>query len=70
MRIGRWLAGIAGEDVRRLREALAYMHAAGLPSLDLAGQVVRSPADAWVRTGLPCWWRSPTSGRYDDTVGG
>jgi DNA-binding CsgD family transcriptional regulator len=42
-RIGRWLAGIAGEDVRRLREALTHMHAAGLPSLDLAGRVVRSP---------------------------
>jgi|GEM_PF-1026332 len=42
-RIGRRLAGIAGEDVRRLREALAHMHAAGLPSLDLAGRVVRSP---------------------------
>jgi DNA-binding CsgD family transcriptional regulator len=42
-RIGRWLAGIAGEDVRRLREALAHMHAAGLPGLDLAGRVVRSP---------------------------
>lgn len=42
-RIGRWLAGIAGEDVRRLREALAHMHAAGLPSVDLASRVVRSP---------------------------
>jgi DNA-binding CsgD family transcriptional regulator len=42
-RVGRWLAGIAGEDVRRLREALAHLHAAGLPSLDLAGRVVRSP---------------------------
>jgi DNA-binding CsgD family transcriptional regulator len=42
-RVGRWLAGIAGEDVRRLREALAHVHAAGLPSLDLAGRVVRSP---------------------------
>jgi len=42
-RIGRWLAGIAGGDVRRLREALAHLHAAGLPSLDLAGRVVRSP---------------------------
>jgi DNA-binding CsgD family transcriptional regulator len=42
-RVGLWLAGIAGKDVRRLREALAHMHAAGLPSLDLAGRVVRSP---------------------------
>lgn len=43
-RIGRWLAGIAGEDVRRLREALAHMHAAHLPSLDLAGQVLAHDA--------------------------
>jgi DNA-binding CsgD family transcriptional regulator len=42
-RVGRWLARTAGEDVRRLREALAHMHAAGLPSLDLAGRVVGSP---------------------------
>jgi DNA-binding CsgD family transcriptional regulator len=42
-RIGAWLAGIAGSDVRRLREALDHFHAAGLPSLDLAGRLVRSP---------------------------
>jgi DNA-binding CsgD family transcriptional regulator len=42
-RVGEWLAGIAGEDVRRLREALAHLHAAGLPCLELAGRVVRSP---------------------------
>jgi DNA-binding CsgD family transcriptional regulator len=42
-RVGRWLAGIAGEDVRRLREALAHLHAAGLPCLGLAGRMVRSP---------------------------
>jgi DNA-binding CsgD family transcriptional regulator len=42
-RVGEWLAGIAGGDVRRLREALVHMHTAGLPSLELAGRVVRSP---------------------------
>jgi DNA-binding NarL/FixJ family response regulator len=42
-RIGAWLARIAGSDVRRLREALGHFHAAGLPSLDLAGRLVRSP---------------------------
>lgn len=42
-RVGLWLAGIAGEDVRHLREALAHLHAAGLPSLDIAGRLVRSP---------------------------
>jgi DNA-binding CsgD family transcriptional regulator len=42
-RVGRWLAGTAGEDVRRLREALAHLHAGGLPCLELAGRVVRSP---------------------------
>jgi DNA-binding NarL/FixJ family response regulator len=42
-RIGDWLAGIAGSDVRRLREALGHRHAARLPSLDLASRLVRSP---------------------------
>jgi DNA-binding CsgD family transcriptional regulator len=42
-RVGRWLAGTAGQDVRRLREALAHLHAGGLPCLELAGRVVRSP---------------------------
>jgi DNA-binding NarL/FixJ family response regulator len=42
-RLGDWLAGIAGSDVRRLREALGHRHAAGLPSLDLAGRLVRAP---------------------------
>lgn len=42
-RIGDWLAGIAGSDVRRLCEALGHLHAAGRPSLDLAGRLVRSP---------------------------
>jgi DNA-binding CsgD family transcriptional regulator len=42
-RVGEWLARIAGSDVRRLREALGHVHSAGLPSLDLAGRLVRSP---------------------------
>jgi DNA-binding CsgD family transcriptional regulator len=42
-RVSDWLAGIAGDDVRRLREALDHRHAAGLPSLDLATRLVRSP---------------------------
>ena len=42
-RVADWLARIAGEDVRRLREALGHRHSAGLPSLDLADRLVRSP---------------------------
>jgi DNA-binding NarL/FixJ family response regulator len=42
-RVGRWLAGIAGSDVRTLREALSHFHAAGVPALDLAGRLARSP---------------------------
>jgi DNA-binding CsgD family transcriptional regulator len=42
-RVGEWLAGIAGEDVRRLREALAHLHSAGQPSLEIACRVARSP---------------------------
>jgi DNA-binding CsgD family transcriptional regulator len=42
-RLGEWLASIAGDDVRRLGEALGHRHAAGLESLDLAGRLVRSP---------------------------
>ena len=42
-RVAEWLAGIAGTDVGRLREALAHRHAAGLPCLDLAVRLVRSP---------------------------
>jgi DNA-binding CsgD family transcriptional regulator len=41
-RVGDWLARIAGNDVRRLREALGHRYAAGLPSLDLAGRLVHS----------------------------
>jgi DNA-binding CsgD family transcriptional regulator len=42
-RLGDWLMRSAGNDVRRLREALAHRHAAGLPSVDVADQLVRSP---------------------------
>lgn len=42
-RVGDWLARIAGDDIRRLREALAHRHAAGLASLDLAARLVGSP---------------------------
>jgi DNA-binding CsgD family transcriptional regulator len=42
-RVGDWLARIAGDDVRRLREALGHRHAAGRSSLDLATRLVRSP---------------------------
>jgi DNA-binding CsgD family transcriptional regulator len=42
-RLGDWLTRSAGSDVRRLREALAHRHAAGLPSIDVADRLVRSP---------------------------
>jgi DNA-binding CsgD family transcriptional regulator len=42
-RVGEWLASIAGDDIRRLGEALGHRHAAGMASLDLAGRLVRSP---------------------------
>src|SRR6266536_3388010 len=42
-RLGDWLTRSAGNDVRRLREALAHRHAAGLPSLDVVDRLVRSP---------------------------
>jgi DNA-binding CsgD family transcriptional regulator len=42
-RVGDWLTRIAGDDIRRLREALGHRHAAGLTSLDLANRLVRSP---------------------------
>src|SRR5512132_1365215 len=42
-RLGDWLMRSAGHDVRRLREAIAHRHAAGLPSLDIADRLVRSP---------------------------
>jgi DNA-binding CsgD family transcriptional regulator len=42
-RLGDWLTRSAGTDVRRLREALAHRHAAGLPSVDVADRLVRAP---------------------------
>ena len=42
-RLGEWLELTAGSDLRRLREALGHKHAAGLPCLDLAVRLVRSP---------------------------
>jgi DNA-binding NarL/FixJ family response regulator len=42
-RLGDWLMRSAGNDVRRLREALAHRYAAGLPSVDVADLLVRSP---------------------------
>ena len=42
VRVGDWLVESAGDDIRRLREALGHRHAAGLRSLDLANRVVRA----------------------------
>jgi DNA-binding CsgD family transcriptional regulator len=42
-RVGEWLTAIAGDDIRRLGEALGHRHAAGVASLDLADRLVRSP---------------------------
>jgi DNA-binding CsgD family transcriptional regulator len=42
-RLSDWLMRSAGDDVRRLREALAHRHAAGMPSVDVAIHLVRSP---------------------------
>jgi DNA-binding NarL/FixJ family response regulator len=42
-RLGDWLMRRAENDVRRLREALAHRYAAGLPSVDIADRLVRSP---------------------------
>jgi DNA-binding CsgD family transcriptional regulator/TolA-binding protein len=42
-RLGEWFTRIAGDDVRRLREALAHTYAARSPSLDLANRLARSP---------------------------
>src|ERR671937_354918 len=42
-RISDWLEAEAGDDVKRLREALGHRHAAGLPSLELATRLARSP---------------------------
>jgi DNA-binding CsgD family transcriptional regulator len=45
-RVGEWLARIAGDDIGRLREAIGHIHEAGLPSLELAERLVRSPRRA------------------------
>src|SRR5262249_35392400 len=42
-RVSDWLVESAGDDMRRLREALGHRHAGGLPSLELAHRLVRSP---------------------------
>jgi DNA-binding CsgD family transcriptional regulator len=42
-RISEWLAERAGDNVRRLREALAHRHAAGLASVELAHRLACSP---------------------------
>jgi DNA-binding CsgD family transcriptional regulator len=42
-RLADWLADLAGDDIRRLLEALTHRHAAGLSSVDLAGRLARSP---------------------------
>jgi DNA-binding CsgD family transcriptional regulator len=42
-RLATWLEDVAGNDLRRLREALDHRHAAGLPSLELAARLARSP---------------------------
>jgi DNA-binding CsgD family transcriptional regulator len=42
-RVSDWLVAIAGDDVRRLREALGHRHAAGLGSLELATRLVHAP---------------------------
>jgi DNA-binding NarL/FixJ family response regulator len=42
-RISNWLVESAGDDMRRLREALGHRYAGGLPSLELADRIVRSP---------------------------
>jgi len=41
-RFGDWLAEAAGDDVRRLAEAVGHRHAAGVASLDLALRLARS----------------------------
>jgi DNA-binding CsgD family transcriptional regulator len=42
-RIGDWLEQDAGGDIKRLREALGHRHVAGLPCLELATRLARSP---------------------------
>ncbi len=42
-RVSEWLERSAGDDIRHLREALGHRHAGGLPGLELADRLVRSP---------------------------
>lgn len=42
-RLSLWLERAAGDDLRRLREALYHRHMSGQPSLELANRLVRSP---------------------------
>jgi DNA-binding CsgD family transcriptional regulator len=42
-RLAEWLERIAGEDLGRLREALAHRHAAAMPSHELALRLARAP---------------------------
>jgi DNA-binding CsgD family transcriptional regulator len=42
-RLSVWLEDMAGDDVRRLREALYHRHLSGLPSLEVASRLARSP---------------------------
>jgi hypothetical protein len=42
-RVSDWLVESAGDDMRRLREALGHRHAGGLPSLELAHRLVHAP---------------------------
>ena len=42
-RLAEWLARIAGDDLGRLREALAHRHAAAMPSHELALRLARAP---------------------------
>lgn len=41
-RLSEWVGEKAGDDVRRLREALGHSHAAGLPSIELAKRLLQS----------------------------
>jgi DNA-binding CsgD family transcriptional regulator len=42
-RLAQWLEGVAGEDVRRLREALEHAWAGGLRTMEIARRLARSP---------------------------
>jgi len=42
-RLSFWLERVAGDDMQRLREALYHRHMSGLPSLELANRLARSP---------------------------